>query len=205
MENVFHGSRARRLTTAIVFAAAAAGSSVQALAQHDGPPGIEHPSCTVSDSDSHFAFARGHNPFRGALAGASYGDIFFGGGASSRGISARDTSAAPAANASAPVSVAVPGNSSPGQGGNGQGGNGQGSNGSGSGTPAAGGGTTVVPGASSTPTAPASGRNALAPPAGVTLPIAHSSPAVNPEPASLLLIVTGLGSALAIRRRSRKR
>jgi hypothetical protein len=197
------------LTVAVASTATAAGGrhgDSRDSGRHDGDDSgrfASAPACEVP-RNAHVQFVSGRSPFRGSSRGA-YGHIFFAGGGTTipRGNSSGSGS-----------SSAGPGSAGPGRGPTGAGPS--------NGAPGTGGGTGTGRGTAppSTGAVPAAGSAGSAAGAPVTTPTAAGDPAggvvgggpaagfgpvaVNPEPASLLLIGTGLASVLVTRRRARK-
>jgi len=172
------------------------------------------PSCAISDQmgDDHLASIHNRNRTRGII-GGSYGEIFFASGAGTRASSAGSAMEA----SDGGVSVSSPGTgggssgstpSAPGNGNGNGGGTGAPGNGNGQGAENGGGQGSANAGA-----APGQGGNngggssgPAAGPGGALPPMGAAPPsAVNPEPATLLLLGTGFATVLVARSRQRRR
>jgi hypothetical protein len=189
---------------AVAFAAAAIASQVAEAAK----PGRDKEKnegasrfvaiapCSVASEGGGLRWANGRHPFQGG--NGAYGDIFFGGGASAVPASSGARSSTNASSSG--------GNNGSAAGNNG---NGNGGNGSGNGNSAGGAGSTGSSATVPTPniggvgvtTAGAAGAAASNGRANVAL---ATPAAVNPEPASLMLIGAGLGAVVFGRRRARQ-
>lgn len=142
------------------------------------------PSCSLSGDNNHVRFVSGRSPFQGSLGGTVYGDVFFAGGGSARNES---TAQSPGSQGGGVGAGAPPSQGSPATGvapGPAVGAAPPGS------APIAGGASAVAV------TTPSTSAN------GPVAPIAVATPAaVTPEPATLILVGTGLIGVAFLRRR----
>ena len=174
--------------------ASVAATAVPVLAKDGGREDLSkfvgNAQCRLSDEQGRMPSLTGRNHFRGSMSGSSYGSVFFAGGAGNRVKgSSKDDNSDRGGRSSSPAATTASG--------------GAGGSGSASGS-GAGSGAGAAAGEGPGTAAPVGGGPGVLSGGGTTAGGSGPVPSPNPEPASILLIGTGLAGFLAVRRRGRQ-